>query len=303
MGIGVGMQKRMFELFISWERTQARLIRKSLAINEGEISYLEGGNGPTLVLLHGFGADKDNWNRLAKSLTRHFHVIAIDIPGFGDSFSPLEGFDIGWQVVRVNAFLKLKKVRDFTLIGNSYGGYISAILASCFPINIKNCILISPLGIENAALTPMFKDVVNGCSPLLLPRNLNELRHLLKACFYKAPFIPKFALKQMLERNLVKSILHYNFFYQTHFIFNGRLQFDYKLEELLTDIKIPIHVIWGDRDAVLSAEGLKVLACCENEFITLKCLENVGHLPQLEVPKFLSNLIIDAVKSIKSTQI
>lgn len=148
----------------------------------------------------------------------------------------------------------------------------------------------------------MFKDVVNGCSPLLLPKNLKELKHLLKACFHKAPFIPKFALKQMLDRNLVKSILHYNLFYQTHFIFNGRLHFDYKLEELLREIKIPIHVIWGDRDAVLSVEGLNALACLDNECITLKCLENVGHLPQLEVPKYLSNLIRDAVNGSKSTQ-
>jgi pimeloyl-ACP methyl ester carboxylesterase len=81
------------------------------------------------------------------------------------------------------------------------------------------------------------------------------------------------------------------------------LNFDYALEELLREIEIPIHVIWGERDEVLSAEGLKVLACLDNEFITLKCLENVGHLPQLEVPKYLSNLIIDEVKSIKSTQI
>ena len=124
---------------------------------------------------------------------------------------------------------------------------------------IKSCILISPLGIEKVSLTSIFKEVVNGCSPLLLPTNLNEFRHLLNKCFYKAPFIPEFALKEMLERNLAKNSLHHKLFYQTHLLINGQLNFDYALEELLNEIKIPIHVIWGDSDEVLSAEGLKVL--------------------------------------------
>ena len=297
------IQRKMFELFVGWERFQAKFMCKSIKINEGEISYLEGGSGPTLMLLHGFGDDKDSWNRLAKNLTRHFHVIAIDIPGFGESFSPVAGFDISRQVDRVTEFLRQKNICHCTVIGSSYGGYISAILASRFPDVIKSCILISPLGIEKAPLTHIFKDVVNGCSPLLLPTNLDELRHLVNTCFYKAPFIPEFALKQILERNIAKSALHHQLFYKTHLLFNEQLNFDYALEELLREIEIPIHVIWGERDEVLSAEGLKVLACLDNEFITLKCLENVGHLPQLEVPKYLSNLIIDEVKSIKSTQI
>jgi pimeloyl-ACP methyl ester carboxylesterase len=299
----MGIKTKMFELFVGWERFQARLKRKSLVTDEGEIAYLEGGDGPTLVLLHGFGADKDSWNRLAKNLTRYFHVVAIDIPGFGESFSPVAGFDIDKQVVRVTAFLKQKNICNFTVLGNSYGGYISALLASRFPDVIKNCILISPLGIENAPLTPMFKDVVNGCSPLLLPTNLNEFKRLLKACFYKAPFIPEFALKAMLERNLAKSTLHHKLFYQTHLLTNGQLSFDYALEELLTEVKIPIHVIWGDSDAILSGESLKVLLGLDNKLITLECLENVGHLPQLEVPNYLSNLVIETVQSIMISRI
>lgn len=299
----MGIKTKMFELLVGLERFQAKLKRKSLTIDEGEIAYLEGGIGPTLVLLHGFGADKDSWNRLAKHLTRHFHVIAIDIPGFGESFSPVAGFDIDQQVVRVAAFLKQKNICNFTVLGNSYGGYISALLASRFPDVIKDCVLISPLGIENAPLTPMFKDVMNGSSPLLLPTNLNEFKCLLNACFYKAPFIPEFALKEMLERNLAKSALHHKLFYQTHLLFNGQLSFDYALEELLTEVKIPIHVIWGGSDAVLSAEGLKVLLGLDNKLLTLERLENVGHLPQLEIPNYLSNLVIDAVKGIKITQI
>ena len=299
----MGIKSRMFELFVGWERFRAKLMRKSLATDEGEIAYLEGGNGHSLVLLHGFGADKDSWNRLAKNLTCHFHVIAIDIPGFGESFSPVVGFDIDKQVVRIADFLKQKNISNFTVLGNSYGGYISAILSSRFPEIIKNCILISPLGIESAPLTTLFKDVINGAPPLLLPTNLNEFRCLLNKCFYKAPFIPEFAEKEMLERNLSRSSLHHKLFYQTHLIINGQLNFDYALEELLNEIKIPTHVIWGDSDAVLSVESLEVLLGLDNKLITLERLENVGHLPQFEVPNYLSNLVIDTIEIITISRI
>lgn len=290
------MQGQLFDLFVGLERSQARLKRKTLTISEGEITYLEGGSGPTLVFLHGFGADKDNWNRLASKLSRNFHIIALDIPGFGESFSPIAGFDIGSQVHRMADFFMKKSIRNFTLVGNSYGGYISAILAKRYPILVKNCVLISPLGVENSPLTPLFKEVVSGGSPLLLPKKLNEFMRLLKNCFYKPPFIPKFALKQMLKRNLAKGSLHQKLFYQTHLLFDGQLTFGFALEKLLIDIELPVHVIWGDRDAVLSSDGLKVLATIENKYITLDCLKNVGHLPQLEIPKHLSHLIVDAIK-------
>lgn len=299
----MGIKTSMFELFVGWERFQAKLMRKSLTTDEGEIAYLEGGSGPSLVLLHGFGADKDSWNRLAKTLTRHFHVIAIDIPGFGESFSPVAGFDINKQVIRIAGFLKQKGIRNFTVLGNSYGGYISAILTSRYPEIINNCILISPLGVQSAPLTAMFKDVVSGGAPLLLPTNLNEFRHLLNNCFYRAPFIPEFALNEMLQRNLAKGSLHHKLFYQTHLLSNGQLNFDYALEALLGEIKTPIHVIWGDSDAVLSVESLHVLLGLDNKVITLKRLNNIGHLPQLEAPEYLSDLIIETVQSMTLSRI
>ena len=61
--------------------------------------YLEGGTGPVLIAIHGFGGDADNWLRIARGLGKHFHVIAPDLPGFGSS-DPGDGlaFDIDSQV-------------------------------------------------------------------------------------------------------------------------------------------------------------------------------------------------------------
>src|ERR1700710_2020288 len=70
------------------ERGAAGLERKETDIPGLHVVYLEGGQGKPLLLLHGFGADKDNWTRVARYLTPHFHVFALDLPGYGESAQP-----------------------------------------------------------------------------------------------------------------------------------------------------------------------------------------------------------------------
>ncbi len=288
----MSIQSSLFNAYLKCERYFAGLQFKCLRVEEGEFVYLEGGQGPTLLLLHGFGADKDSWNKLAKQLTSRFHVVALDIPGFGDSYSPKGGYDIASQARRVSNFITRKGLQDFTVMGNSYGGYIAALLSNQYPGKIKRSILISPLGFEQVPLTDLFENVVKGQLPLLLPRNLSEFSQLLNVCFYKMPFIPTFAKKQMLKRNLDNATLHHNLFYQTHLCIDGRLRFDYALERLLIGIQVPTHIIWGEQDAILSAEALQLLKQIDNEYITQNCMDRMGHLPQIENPKRLFQQIV-----------
>src|SRR2546421_7066063 len=67
------------------ELRAARLQQRSVDVGDQHIEYLVGGTGEPLVLLHGFGGDKSVWVRVAKHLTPHFRVVALDLPGFGDS--------------------------------------------------------------------------------------------------------------------------------------------------------------------------------------------------------------------------
>lgn len=288
----MSIEAKLFNFYLRCERLIAKLETKRLGLDEGDMAYLEGGKGPTLLLLHGFGADKDSWNKLAKHLTSRFHVVVLDIPGFGESYSPKGGYDIASQARRVSNFITRKGLRNFTVIGNSYGGYIAALLANQHPDAIKRAILISPLGFEKAPLTKVFEEVVSGRSPLLLPRSLSQFSQLLDTCFYNMPFIPTFAKRQMLKRNLDNATLHHNLFYQTHLCIDGHLRFDYALERLLAGIHVPTHVIWGEQDAILSAGALELLNQIDNDNITQSRLSNMGHLPQIENPTLLSKQII-----------
>ncbi|CAN0582715.1 unnamed protein product, partial [Ectocarpus sp. 12 AP-2014] len=87
----------LYDHAISWERASAGLQVATVEVDELTIAYLSNENpvaGDTIVLIHGFGANKDNWTRLARELTDEFNVYAIDLPGHGDSSKEL---DLGYR--------------------------------------------------------------------------------------------------------------------------------------------------------------------------------------------------------------
>jgi abhydrolase domain-containing protein 6 len=67
---------------INAARSKAGLTKKEIKIDDHTIVYLEGGKGPTILLLHGYTANKDNWTSFAAYLTKDYHVVIPDIPGY-----------------------------------------------------------------------------------------------------------------------------------------------------------------------------------------------------------------------------
>jgi hypothetical protein len=66
VGIYFLFPEMLFKLAVKAERHAAGLVKKEIQVDDHKIVYLEGGKGQTVLLLHGFGANKDNWTRFAK---------------------------------------------------------------------------------------------------------------------------------------------------------------------------------------------------------------------------------------------
>ena len=116
----------------SLERKRCGLRLKSTAVDGETWHYLEGGaaDAPVLLLLHGFGGDKDHWTRFSRALVRDYRVIAPDLPGFGDS-ARHAGWDysLNAQRDRLNEFIAALKLGPLHLGGNSMGGHLAVIYA------------------------------------------------------------------------------------------------------------------------------------------------------------------------------
>jgi len=104
--------------------------KRRARVSGGELAYVEAGEGPAVVLLHGFPASSFLWRGFVNLLEPWFRVIAPDLLGFGDSDKP-DGaaLDIVSQTRYVRELLEGLRVDRLAAIGHSHGGGIAQLLA------------------------------------------------------------------------------------------------------------------------------------------------------------------------------
>ncbi len=93
--------------------------------NNSKLCYQVQGDGPTLVLLHGFLEDMDIWQKFSKHLSKKFKVILIDLPGHGNSEMLAETHGMDLMADSVNAILEYLGIKKSVMIGHSMGGYVA----------------------------------------------------------------------------------------------------------------------------------------------------------------------------------
>ena len=115
------------------------------------INYYEAGQGPPVILLHGFGASAYSWRFLGPALAKDHRVLTIDLKGFGLSAKPEDGkYAISDQADMVAEFIRTRDLHDLVVIGHSMGGGVT--LMTYFkvpeddPARIKKLVLIDSAG-------------------------------------------------------------------------------------------------------------------------------------------------------------
>ena len=268
-----------FTLLVKAERAAAGLEARRIRAAGLDFTYLEGGKGEPLVLLHGFGANKDHWTRMGNYLTPYFRVIAPDLTGFGESSPAPDGdYTIRTQVRRVNAFVRAMDMASFHLGGSSMGGHIAGVYAAAYPQQVKTLLLLAPGGVVSAQPSDMARRMMEGGSNPLLAETIADFRRTLDFVFYREPFLPRPIKKVLLRKALDHQALYAAIFEQIRESWHRE-----PLEEVLRGLRMPTLVIWGVRDRVLHVSGAAVLASVmpNAEVVSMK---GVGHLPMIERP-------------------
>ena len=115
---------------------------KIISFQSKTISYTIAGEGPCLVLLHGFPMDQRVWEKSSMHLSAYHKVICIDLPGFGQSDILDEFHSMALMAQAVQAVLMHEKIEKCVMLGHSMGGYVSLEFASQFPEMLKGLILL-----------------------------------------------------------------------------------------------------------------------------------------------------------------
>jgi len=261
------------------ERNASGLDHKTIVIGEELWHYLEGGpkDADVLLMIHGFGGDKDNWTRFARSLTNTYRVIAPDLPGFGESrWHPNWDYSLIPQRDRVANLVQALGLEQIHLIGNSMGGHLSALYAYEYPDDVMSLTLIDNAGVVSPVESDYQLALAQGENPLIL-HSLDDFDRLIQYAAYEEPFAP-WPVKGVLARRALDQAE------KNQSIFNAiKSDSTVNLEPLLPRIETPVLIIWGEYDRILdvsSVEKMRPLLPQAEVII----MEDTGHMPMLERP-------------------
>jgi len=192
--------------------------------------YREGGNQfakqGTRLFLHGWGLTSFAFENTLKALSQHYHVIGVDLPGFGKSASLKRfGYEVYAEVI--HGLLCLLDIKKAHLMGQSMGGGICMALGALFPDRVQSMVLFNSAGI------PMQK------KPSFLIRTSEIVEQLSLSRFRKENFkvLSQFFYNLILNSpTLSKSI---------------QVPIEHDLRPLLHKIKAPCLLAWGTKDDML----------------------------------------------------
>jgi abhydrolase domain-containing protein 6 len=261
-------------------RIKGRLVLKAVRAGEFDWPYLEGGpaGGIPLVLVHGFGGDKDNWAMIAPHLTARHHVIIPDLVGFGDNArADHADYDIAAQTGRLIGFLDALGITQCHLVGNSMGGWIALQAALDHRERLATLTLVNNAGVRGAVQSELEQMPRDGVSPLV-PTDARDLKRLMGFIAHKPRFIPsRFLDVAFAERAPYLGLLDRIFWTIADEIETR------PLNARLSEVSVPTLVIWGRNDKLIHvscvAELEAGIANCESVIF-----DDVGHVPMLEKP-------------------
>jgi len=129
-----------------------------------QLRAVRAGHGPSLILLHGYGESLVAWRGVFDLLATHADVTALDLPGFGLSSKPPNGYGTEDLAASVLAAATALGVDSFVLVGHSLGGAVAVATARLAPRRVRALVLIDPAGAEPPAILPESADVVHAAA-------------------------------------------------------------------------------------------------------------------------------------------
>jgi len=257
-----------------------------------DINYERKGEGTPLLVLHGWGASSESWQKVQENLSG-FELIIPDLPGFGESDDPPEPWTIKDYLNFIQVFIEKLNLDEFYLVGHSFGGSLAVKFAITAPDKVKKIILIDSAGIKPKpklmvrALKFMARKGKGLASLLVGP--LSHFKESSKELFYKLIENTDYGSSNEVMKETMKNIFDY--YTKTD---NKELSSEQRGKFIsdLEKVKNQTLLIWGEEDKIIPLEYGKVFNKKINNS-TLKIISDVGHSPHLKSPLKLVQIIDD----------
>ena len=247
-------------------------MEKFVTIDDLNICYTDEGEGKTIVLFHGWGANKEAFTPIIKKLSGYMRVVALDFPWFGKSDEPKEIWDVEHYADFMKKFLEIADCKNSIWLGHSFGGRVIIKLFSKMDVKPEKIVLVDSAGIKPKRGMDYYLKVYS---------------YKLGKKILKLPVINKTGLYEALIKNAGSSdykVLSENMRATMSRVVNEDLR------SHLSDISVPVLLIWGDKDTATPIGDAQIM----NKLIPdsgIVVLEGAGHFSYLDCPgKFFAAL-------------
>jgi pimeloyl-ACP methyl ester carboxylesterase len=253
------------------QTTPSRPEEKTVAVFGQSIHYWDVGSGPVVVLVHGLGSKKENdWGRAVGPLSQKYRVIVPDQIGFGQSDKPVIDYSIQTYVDFLDEFLHKLKIEKASLVGESLGGWISAMYtletsSDAHMVPVEKLVLVDAAGLKQDKPIPD-----------LNPSSLASERKLLQVVFYDTSWVNDEVVRKGLEERLRENIS-----YTVHSVLTNPGLASERLDGKLGNIHVPTLVVWGKQDELLPLTSGERYAA-EIPGAKLVSFDKCGHVPPVE---------------------
>ncbi|MCK0146673.1 alpha/beta hydrolase [Arenibacter sp. F26102] len=269
------------------------------------LSYTQAGMGDrTIVLIHGLGSNSKAFDKNFKELSKKALVIAVDLPGFGDT--ELGEFVPGIEnyAEAIAEFITLKKYTRVTLIGHSMGGQLAMQLAAKNnPEWLYQLILLAPAGVEKFTDTEKnwFYAVVN--EQLYLNLTDAQIKQNFDLNFYGGQ-LPQDAQFMLEDRLVIKEDLEIYKTYIATVVKSIYAMLNEPVYDKISKIKVPITVIYGKDDKLipnkilhpqLSIDNLLEVLNTDYPQVSIIQLDQAGHFVHWDQSDSVNNIILKKI--------
>lgn len=170
-------------------------VQKVKLSNQTELAYIEEGTGnQTIIFIHGLGSYLSAWNKNFTELSKDYHCIAIDLPGYGKSSKGNYAYSMSYYAGVIKELIDKKGLKNVVLAGHSMGGQIALTTALMYPNSVSKLILVDPAGFEtfNKGQKDWLRNVM--VPDLVKYTTAEQIRTNLAVNFYNMPSDAEFMI-------------------------------------------------------------------------------------------------------------
>lgn len=277
--------------------------RRDVVLRRRRIAYLDVGEHPrTCLLIHGFCASSQYWTYTIPKLAETHRVIAIDLPGFGDSELSVDPGP-GAQPVIISEFCRTLGIGSVDVVGHSMGTWIGCEVAAQYPELVRSLVLtggpsVSVVDLFRTPLRAIAKHPKHTTTALVetatawlpVPPRIAKLIAT-KPWARRLAFAPYVSHPEQLSTAAVSTVL--DGFGAPGALPTIRQGSGYDLRPALLKVHCPVLVIAGTGDNLVPESDIRAFVGADPSNRRLHVLDDTGHIPMLEQSDRFNELVAD----------